>query len=239
MEEQYLLLFGASPFGVILAERLYASTRLKTIVVDDLMESANSGKQELSSAGIPAASFALESFSREALRGLFGDVLKSEILRHLVVGKSLSPWTMTVKEILQRNLYEKAAFLEAARESVTEGSSGVVLTSFSGSRTPQLTVEQRERVTSVTAEELLELEFLQPAKMESTFHAFQMSNACLEARVHLENTHWMQCGGFLRCISPGILTTSHSLDCLSDFSRLDGMDEALLQVLSALHDNQN
>lgn len=89
---------------------------------------------------------------------------------------------------------------------------GVTISSQSGHRMPQLTVEEDELLACTPTEELLSLAMLQPENIKDTLHAYQLAKRCNEKRVMYEAVKWGERGARINSISPGIIVTPLAID---------------------------
>ena len=86
------------------------------------------------------------------------------------------------------------------------------ISSQSGWRMPQLTPEQDRALAMTPTEELLEIDFLQPDKIENTLNAYQLAKRCNETRTMYEAVQWGKRGARLNDIAPGIIVTPLAID---------------------------
>ena len=69
--------------------------------------------------------------------------------------------------------------------------------------------------SQATAEELLQLDILQPENIRDTLHAYQMAKRCNEKRVMAEAVKWGKRNARINSISPGIIVTPLAVDELN------------------------
>lgn len=69
--------------------------------------------------------------------------------------------------------------------------------------------------SQATAEELLQLDILQPENIRDTLHAYQMAKRCNEKRVMAEAVKWGRRNARINSISPGIIVTPLAVDELN------------------------
>lgn len=108
----------------------------------------------------------------------------------LVNAAGVSPSQASVETILKVDLYGTAVLLEEVGKIMKEGGVGVTISSQSGHRMPQLTVEEDELLACTPTEELLSLAMLQPENIKDTLHAYQLAKRCNEKRVMYEAVKW-------------------------------------------------
>ena len=77
---------------------------------------------------------------------------------------------------------------------------------------PQLTAEEDAALATTPAEELLQLELLQPENIKDTLHAYQLAKRCNEKRVMAQSVEWGKRGARLNDIAPGIIVTPLAMD---------------------------
>jgi NAD(P)-dependent dehydrogenase (short-subunit alcohol dehydrogenase family) len=70
-----------------------------------------------------------------------------------------------------------------------------------------LTIEQNKALATTPVEELLKLEFLQPAHVKDSLHAYQLAKRGNSPRVMAEAVRWGKRGARVNTISPGIIIT--------------------------------
>ncbi len=69
--------------------------------------------------------------------------------------------------------------------------------------------------SQATAEELLQLDILQPENIRDTLHAYQLAKRCNEKRVMAEAVKWGKRNARINSISPGIIVTPLAVDELN------------------------
>lgn len=116
------------------------------------------------------------------------------------------------EHILHVDLYGTAVLLEEFGKVIRTGGSGVTNSSQSGHRMPALTAEEDRLLATTPAEQLLQLDILQPDNIEDTLHAYQMAKRCSVKRVMAEAISWGERGAPVNSISPGIIVTPLALD---------------------------
>lgn len=124
----------------------------------------------------------------------------------------VSPSQASIETILQVDLYGTAVLLEEVGKVIAPGGAGVTISSQSGKRMPQLTVEQDRQLATTPCDELLDLALLQPENVRDTLHAYQLAKRCNEKRVMFEAVRWGQRGARINSISPGIIVTPLAID---------------------------
>ena len=77
---------------------------------------------------------------------------------------------------------------------------------------PALTVEQDEQLACISADKLLDLEFLQKENIRDTLHAYQLAKRCNEKRVMAQSVVWGRRGARLNAVAPGIIVTPLAID---------------------------
>ena len=125
----------------------------------------------------------------------------------MVNAAGVSPSQAPIEAILAVDLYGTAMLLEEMGEAIAPGGAGVTISSQSGHRLPQLSVEEDELLACTPAEELLSLDMLQPRNIRDELHAYQLAKRCNEKRVMAEAVRWGRRGARVNSISPGIIVT--------------------------------
>lgn len=133
----------------------------------------------------------------------------------LIHAAGVSPSQASPETILKVDLYGTALVLELFGNIIAENGSGVVIASQSGHRLEPLTIEQNKALATTVTESLLQLDFLQPDKVEDSLHAYQLSKRGNSLRVMAEAVRWGKRGARINTISPGIIITPLAKDELN------------------------
>lgn len=205
-----LLLTGAGQIGLAIARRM--AYGMKIVVGDVRLENAQAAAQLLNEAGFDAEAHRTDLASRESVQRLIAAARKHGEVSMLVNAAGVSPSQAPVETILKVDLYGTAALLEEVGSVIKSGGSGVTISSQSGKRMGQLTPEEDALLATTPAEELLNLDMLQPRNITDTLHAYQLAKRCNEKRVMAEAVKWGERGARINSISPGIIVTPLALD---------------------------
>ena len=139
------VLLGTGSIGQAIVRRVGAG---KHIVLADLkLENAERAAKILEDAGFETSVISTDLGSREA-------ILK------LINAAGVSPSQASVQDILRVDLYGTAVLLEEFGKIISDGGSGVVISSQSGHRLPALPEEQNEQLAVSAPEDLLNLPFI-------------------------------------------------------------------------------
>lgn len=210
MKKEVMLVTGAGQLSMAIARRMGSG---KKIILGDLkLENAKNIAEVMTNAGFDVEAVQMDLSSRESIQHLievgqsFGDI------KYLVNGAGVSPSQVPVETILKVDLYGTAVLMEEVRKVIVPGGSGVVISSQSGFRMPALTAEQDRALAMTPAEELLDLDFLQPDQIENTLHAYQLAKRANEKRVMYEAVKWGEKGARINDIAPGIIVTPLAID---------------------------
>lgn len=205
-----MLLIGAGQIGLAIARRM--GYGMKIVVGDVRLENAQAAVQLLNEAGFDAEAHRTDLASRESVLRLIAAARENGEVSMLVNAAGVSPSQASVETILKVDLYGTAVLLEEVGRVIKSGGSGVTISSQSGKRMGQLTPEEDALLATTPAEELLDLDMLQPRNIADTLHAYQLAKRCNEKRVMAEAVKWGERGARINSISPGIIVTPLALD---------------------------
>ena len=208
--KQVMLLSGAGQIGMATARRMGAGMRI--VVGDQKFDNARAIAKTMNEAGFDVVPVEMDLSDRESIQAFIAEGQKYGELKMLVNAAGVSPSQAPVEAILKVDLYGTAVLLEEVGRVIAPGGVGVTISSQSGWRMPALTAEQDALLATTPTEELLALDFLQPARIRDTLHAYQLAKRCNEKRVMAQAVEWGRRGARLNDIAPGIIVTPLALD---------------------------
>jgi NAD(P)-dependent dehydrogenase (short-subunit alcohol dehydrogenase family) len=201
--KEVAVLIGSGSIGQAIIRRVGAG---KHVVLGDLkIEAANSAAEILENAGFEVSTVAVDISSRESILNLAEHAQKFGAIKNVINAAGVSPSQAPVSAILKVDLYGTAVLLEEFGKIISDGGSGVIISSQSGHRLPALPEEQNTALATSPTEELLNLQFLK--EITDTLKAYQYSKRCNVLRVMYEATRWGKRGATINSISPGIIIT--------------------------------
>ena len=210
MKKDVMILTGAGQIGMAIARRM--GYGMKIVIGDKKPENAQAVAKILNDAGYDADAMEMDLSSRESIKRLIAKAQEHGDISMLVNAAGVSPSQAPVEAILKVDLYGTAVLLEEVGKVIRAGGTGVTISSQSGHRMPALTPEEDELLACTPAEELLELDLLQPENIRDTLHAYQLAKRCNEKRVMAESVRWGTRGARINSISPGIIVTPLAID---------------------------
>lgn len=210
MTKEVMIVTGAGQLSMAITRRMGYGKKI--VMGDKKMENANAIAKTMNEAGFDVTPVEMNLSSRESVLALIEIAKSFGEIKYLVNGAGVSPSQASVEAILKVDLYGTAVLLEEVGKVIAEGGCGVTISSQSGWRMPQLTVEEDRLLATTPTEELLKLDILQPGSIRDTLHAYQMAKRCNEKRVMAESVKWGQRGARLNDIAPGIIVTPLAID---------------------------
>lgn len=210
MKKDVMILTGAGQIGMAIARRM--GYGMKIVIGDKKPENAQAVAKILNDAGYDTDAMEMDLSSRESIKRLIAKAQEYGDISMLVNAAGVSPSQAPVEAILKVDLYGTAVLLEEVGKVIRAGGTGVTISSQSGHRMPALTPEEDELLACTPAEELLELDLLQPENIRDTLHAYQLAKRCNEKRVMAESVRWGAKGARINSISPGIIVTPFAID---------------------------
>jgi NAD(P)-dependent dehydrogenase (short-subunit alcohol dehydrogenase family) len=210
MKQKVMLLAGAGQIGMAIARR--TGFGKKIIVGDKNMENAKNITKIMNDAGFDVVPVEMDLSSRNSIRNMIAEGLKYGEITDMVIAAGVSPSQAPIEMILKVDLYGSAVMMEEVGKVISEGGSGIMISSQSGFRMPALTAEEDEQLATTPTEELLNLDILQPENIRDTLHAYQLAKRCNEKRVMAQSVEWGKRGARLNDIAPGIIVTPLAID---------------------------
>ena len=208
--KEVMILTGTGQISMAIARRM--GYGMKIIVGDRNKGNAQNMAGIMNTAGFDVEPVEMDLSSRESVLNMIGKAKEYGKITMLVNGAGVSPSQATIEAILKVDLYGTAVLLEEAGRVIASGGTGVTISSQSGHRMPALSPEANEQLAVTPAEELLDLEILQPENIKDTLHAYQLAKRCNEKRVMAEAVKWGKRGARINSISPGIIVTPLAID---------------------------
>lgn len=206
--KEVAVLIGSGSIGQAIARRVGAG---KHVVLGDLkIEAANKAAEILENAGFETSTVAVDISSRDSILNLIEHAQKFGAVKNLINAAGVSPSQAPVSAILKVDLYGTAVLLEEFGKIISDGGSGVIISSQSGHRLGALSEEQNTALATSPTEKLLELDFIKA--ITDTLKAYQYSKRCNVLRVMYEATRWGKRGATVNSISPGIIITPLAAD---------------------------
>ena len=210
MIKEVMLVTGAGQLSMAIARRVGFGKKI--ILGDKKKDHADAIAKIMNDAGFDVVPMEMDLSSRGSILTLIAEGQKYGEIKMLVNGAGVSPSQASIEAILKVDLYGTAVLLEEVGKVITEGGTGVTISSQSGWRMPALTAEQDEQLATTPTEELLSLPMLQPENIRDTLHAYQMAKRCNEKRVMAESVKWGDRGARINDIAPGIIVTPLAID---------------------------
>ena len=210
MKRDVMIVTGAGQISMAIARRIGYGKKI--VLGDKVIKNAETIAEIMNNAGSDVEPFEMDLGSRESVQALIAKAQEFGEIKYLVNGAGVSPSQASIEEILQGDLYGTAVLLEEVRKVIKEGGAGVIISSQSGWRMKQLTPEEDKALATTPTEELLKLDFLQPANIQNTLHAYQLAKRCNEKRTMYEAVEWGKKGARINDIAPGIIVTPLAVD---------------------------
>lgn len=203
MKKQVSVLVGAGSIGTAIIRRVAVGNHV--VLADYSDVNAHKVAVELENAGYECSIMRVDMGSRDDILRLVEHATSFGEVKHLVGAAGVSPSQAPVSEILRVDLYGTSVLLEEFGKVITNGGSGVIISSQSGHRLPALSPEQNMALATAPCSELLSLPFI--TSITDTLKAYQYSKRCNVLRVAGEACRWAHRGATVNSISPGIIIT--------------------------------
>lgn len=210
MQKDVMILTGAGQIGMAIARRVGYGKKI--VMGDKKIENAKAIAKIMNDAGFDVEPVEMDLSVRDSVLHLINQALNYGEIKMLVNAAGVSPSQAPIEAILKVDLYGTAVLLEEVGKVISDGGVGVTISSQSGHRMKQLTPKEDEQLAVTPAEQLLNLDILQPSNIKDTLHAYQLAKRCNEKRVMAEAVKWGERGARINSISPGIIVTPLAID---------------------------
>lgn len=210
MKQKVMLLTGAGQIGMAIARQM--GYGMKIVIGDKKPENAQAIAKTMNDAGFDVVPVEMDLSNRASIQDIIAEAQKYGDITMLVNAAGVSPSQAPIEAILKVDLYGTAVLLEEVGKVIASGGVGVTISSQSGHRMKQLTLEEDEQLACTPTEDLLKLPLLQPENIRDTLHAYQLAKRCNEKRVMAESVKWGTRGARINSISPGIIVTPLAID---------------------------
>ena len=213
MKKQVVVVIGPGQIGQAIARRVGVGKHV--LLADKREDNAKAAAETLSNAGYEVSTTTVDVSSRDSVKALVQEASTLGDITGVIHAAGVSPSQASPETILNVDLYGTALVLDMFGDVIAEGGSGVVIASQSGHRLPALTIEQNKALATTPVEQLLKLDFLQPAQVKDSLHAYQLAKRGNSLRVMAEAVRWGKRGARVNTISPGIIITPLAKDELT------------------------
>ena len=212
-QKDVVALVGAGGIGIAIARRVAQGKHL--VVTSRTQEKAERIAADLQRDGLETTGVACDLGSRADILAVIEHCQQFGPITNVICAGGVSPSQAPIAEILRVDLYGSSVLLEEFGKVIAAGGSGVVVSSQSGHRLPDLGLEQNKALATTPTEELLALPFLSEEAIGTTLRAYQYAKRCNVLRVAAEACEWGKRGARVFSISPGIIMTPLAYDELN------------------------
>ena len=203
-KKDVVVLVGAGGIGIAIARRVAQGKHL--VVTSRTQDKAERIAEDLQKEGFDATGVACDLGSRADIIAVIEHAQQFGLITNVICAGGVSPSQAPITEILRVDLYGSSVLLEEFGKVIAPGGSGVVVSSQSGHRLPDL---------GKPTEELLDLPFLSEEAIGTTLRAYQYAKRCNVLRVQSQACEWGKRGARVFSISPGIIMTPLAYDELN------------------------
>ena len=205
-----VVLVGAGGIGLGIARRVASGRKL--LACSLTQEETDAAVRELQGTGFDVEGMPCDLSSRESIVAVRDRAAELGPITHVICAAGVSPSQAPIEVILRVDLYGTSVLLEEFGKVIAPGGSAIVISSQSGHRLPALSLEQNFALATTPTEELLELDFLQPAEIGTTLRAYQYAKRYNVLRCAAQACEWGRRGARVNSVSPGIIMTPLAFD---------------------------
>lgn len=200
-----IVVIGSGSIGQAIARRVSAGK--KVLLADLQRDNAESVAQVMGDAGFEVHPTTVDVSSRASVEALVQEARGLGDITGVIHSAGVSPSSASPALIFKVDLYGTAVVLEAFGDAIARGGSGLVVSSQAGHRLEALPQEQTWALATTPADELLDLDMLQPDRVTDSLRAYQIAKRGSSLRVQAEAVRWARRGARVNAISPGIVVT--------------------------------
>lgn len=213
MKKEVVVLFGSGAIGEAIIRRVSAGKKI--LLADYNEDNLAKVQKELQEAGFDVDTIKADLSSRSSIQSVVKKAQELGEIKHLVNAAGVSPSQTTPEQVLKVDLYGTSVLLEEFGKVMAEGGSGLIISSQSGHRLPELGEKINKELAMTPTEDLLKLDALQADNIEDSLAAYQYAKRENVLRVAAESVNWQKRGARINAISPGIVMTPLALDELN------------------------
>lgn len=213
MKKEVVVLFGSGSIGEAIIRRVASGKKL--LLADYNEDNLTIVQNRLQEAGFDVETIKADLASRDSIKAVVERAQDLGEIKHLVNAAGVSPSQTTPEQVLKVDLYGTSVLLEEFGKVMAEGGSGIIISSQSGHRLPELGEEANKKLAMTPTEELLNLDILQADTITDSLYAYQYAKRENVLRVASESVNWQKRGARINAISPGIVMTPLALDELN------------------------
>ena len=209
-QKDVVVLVGAGGIGLGIARRVASGRKL--LACSLTQKETDAAVRELQGTGFDVEGMPCDLGSRESIVAVRDRAAELGPITHVICAAGVSPSQAPIEVILRVDLYGTSVLLEEFGKVIASGGSAIVISSQSGHRLPALSLEQNFALATTPAEELLDLDFLQPTEIGTTLRAYQYAKRCNVLRCAAQACEWGKRGARVNSVSPGIIMTPLAFD---------------------------
>ena len=202
---------GSGTIGEGIARRVSSGRRL--LLADYNETNLNNVQQRLQEAGFVVETIKADLSSRDSIKAVIDKAQSmGKGIKYVINAAGVSPSQTTPERVLKVDLYGTSVLLEEFGKVIMNGGAGLIVSSQSGHRLPELGNEINQQLATTPTEELLNLDILQPSVIKDSLAAYQYAKRENVLRVAAESVNWQKRGARINSVSPGIIMTPLALD---------------------------
>lgn len=210
-DQEVVVLMGSGSIGEAIARRVSSGRRL--LLADYNETNLNNVQQRLQKAGFVVETIKADLSSRDSIKAVIEKAQSmGKGIKYVINAAGVSPSQTTPERVLKVDLYGTSVLLEEFGKVIMNGGAGLIVSSQSGHRLPELGNEINQQLATTPTEELLSLDILQPNTIKDSPAAYQYAKRENVLRVAAESVNWQKRGARINSVSPGIIMTPLALD---------------------------
>ncbi|HJA47154.1 MAG TPA: SDR family oxidoreductase [Candidatus Limosilactobacillus excrementigallinarum] len=210
-DQEVVVLMGSGSIGEAIARRVSSGRRL--LLADYNETNLNNVQQRLQEAGFVVETIKADLSSRDSIKAVIDKAQSmGKGIKYVINAAGVSPSQTTPERVLKVDLYGTSVLLEEFGKVIMNGGAGLIVSSQSGHRLPELGNEINQQLATTPTEELLNLDILQPSVIKDSLADYQYAKRENVLRVAAESVNWQKRGARINSVSPGIIMTPLALD---------------------------
>lgn len=201
--QKVIVITGTGGMGLACARRLGAGHKL--LLCDFNEQLLASVAEELNEAGYDVSTIKTDVSNRESVNETARKAAELGVIQAVIHTAGLSPSMAGVERILAVDLIGTARMIEAFEAYLSPGTVGVFLSSSSSYLGQELTQEQKQKIVSLSADDLVD--YLPTLAIKDTNAAYVASKKANRLQVAAAAVRWGKKGARIMSVSPGVIST--------------------------------
>jgi NAD(P)-dependent dehydrogenase (short-subunit alcohol dehydrogenase family) len=200
-----LVVIGVGGMGLAIGRR--CGSGKKVLLADYNETTLDAAAKALSADGHDIYVRRVDVASAESVNALAEEAASLGAVTQVAHTAGLSPSQADSAAVLAVDLLGVALVLDEFVNVIAPGGAGVIIASMAGHMLPPVTSEQQRSLAHTPADELMQLPFVSPERLNEPGVAYGIAKQANHIRVRAASAAWGRRGARVNSISPGVIST--------------------------------